>query len=671
MKASKLIKSAALLFRGFTFATADEWFYLDGIKKYKRKNNIGMSDKEIFSLLPFDAKFDKLFGDVLSMSYALNKHIELLTEQYYSLLTRDGEQFILPLKDGLDQSMDGVLALIRKKGRVSVRKASNSVKTKEHICGFDGEAFYFDSAYLDEDAMCEKLGSLPSGTMISELIASTFAPTLHLAFLNGGDAPELLFSVLTEAQEGVKPNWYTRNRELSTVDEQGNYDGGRIEVFPEIAKTLRAIASEFNELEYMNFAVRLTGEGFKILRVDTGADLTYLEHFNDKTAEFIRRKRAAKPRFVGFKRAMTIIDRYLWSFRAKRHGFMDYMYRGWKKALRDDNRDKFTTAQEKKWAHERGFLSYHIKQYGLTEENYRSFLSDRDYKWLRPINNEYRKLLWDKVTLRYCLDKYSEYLPEYYYHIVPRDGRMQVLKMPDCPEELPRSFDGILHLLREKKLLAMKPTVGSHGIGFYKLGFDGENYLVNGKEKSESEMLGFLASLDDYYNISEYIVMHSDLRRIYSEVACTVRIMVINRSGLDPVIENAYFRIGTKSTGFTDNIGSGGVFAYVDEKTGFFHDAEVIKEHVITPCPIHPDTQEKIEGTLPHWDEVLRVIPELCRYISPLEYLGFDVVMTDSGFKILEINTHQDLHRYPTYNENVHAYFMHKLELKKAGKKLC
>ena len=440
MKASKLIKSAALLFRGFTFATADEWLYLDGIKKYKRKNNIGMSDKEIFSLLPFDAKFDKLFGDVLSMSYALDKHTELLPGQYYSLLTRDGEQFILPLRDGLEQSMDGVLALIREKGRVSVRKASNSVKTKEHVCGYDGEAFYYDSAYLDEDAMREKLGSLPSGTIISELIVSDFAPTVHLAFLNSGDAPELLFSVLTAAQENVGQNWYTQNREISAVDELGNYDGGRIEAFPEIAEALRAIASEFNELEYMNFAVRLTGSSFKILRVDTGADLTYLEHFNDKTAEFIHRKRAAKPRFVGFKRAMTIIDRYLWSFRAKRHGFMDYMYRGWKKALRDDDHDKFTTAQEKKWAHERGFLSYHIKQYGLTEENYRSFLSDRDYKWLRPINNEYRKLLWDKVTLRYCLDKYSEYLPEYYYHIVPRDGRMQVLKMPDCPEGLPLSL---------------------------------------------------------------------------------------------------------------------------------------------------------------------------------------------------------------------------------------
>ncbi len=671
MKASKLIKSAALLFHGFTFATADEWFYLDRIKKYKRKNNIGMSDKDIFSLLPFDSKFDKLFGDLLSMSYALDKHTELLPEQYYSLLTRNGGQFILPLRPGLSQSMDGIISLIREKRNVLVRKASNSVKTKEHVCRFDGESFFFDGKSLDEAGMREKLEKLPSGTIITELVKPSFAPTLHLAFLNRGDGPELLFSVLTEAQEGAPQNWYTQNRELSAVDEDGNYSGGRIESFPDIEKALRGIAAEFNELEYMSFALRLTDGGFKILRIDTGADLTYLEHFNDKTAEFIRLKRASKPRFVGFRRAMTIIDRYFWSFRAKRRGFMDYMYRGWKKALREDMHDKYTTAEEKKWAHERGFLSYHIKQYGLTEENWRSCLSDRDYKWLRPLNNEYRKLLWDKVTLRYCLDKYRQYLPEYYYHIVPRNGKMELLKMPDCPEGLPRSFAGLLALLREKKLLAMKPTVGSHGIGFYKLCFDGNAYTVNSEKKTESEMLDFFSALNDYYNISEYIVMHRDLRRIYSEVACTVRIMVINRRGLDPVIENAYFRIGTKSTGFTDNIGSGGVFAYVDEKTGFFHDAEVIKEHVISPCPLHPDTGARIEGYLPHWDEVLSVIPEVCRYISPLEYLGFDVVITDSGFKILEINTHQDLHRYPTYNENVHAYFAHKLELKRAGKKLC
>lgn len=674
MNASKLIKSAksaALLFRGFSSTAAGEWLYLDGIKKYRRGNNIGMSGMDIFSLMPFDSKFDKLFGDLLSMAYALNRHAELLPEQYYSLLTRDGEQFILPLRPGLEQSMDGIVSLIREKGSVLMRPSSNSVKTLGHVCRFDAERFFYDGRELDEDGLRTLLQALPSGTIITELTVSGFAPTLHLAFLNSGDGPELLFSVLTAEQEGVPANWYTLNRELSAVGEDGAYDGGRIESFPDIERTLRSIAAEFGELEYMNFALRLCEGGFKILRVDTGADLTYLEHFNDKTAAFIRRKRAQKPRFVGFRQALAIICRNFWSSRAKRHGFMDYMYRGWKKALREDRRDKYTTAEEKRWAHERGFLSYHIKQYGLTEENWRSCLSDRDYKWLRPLNNKYRKLLWDKVTLRYCLDKYRQYLPEYYYHIVPRSGKMTLLKMPDCPERFPRSFEGVLMLLREKRLLAMKPTVGSHGIGFYKLSFDGTAYSVNGEARTEGEMLAFLSALDDYYNISEYIVMHEDLRRIYSEVACTVRIMVINRHGLDPVIENAYFRIGTKSTGFTDNIGSGGVFAYVDEKTGYFHDAEIIREHIITPCPLHPDTGVKIEGFLPHWDEVLSVIPEICRYISPLEYLGFDVVLTDGGFKILEINTHQDLHRYPTYNENVHAYFMHKLELKRAGKKLC
>lgn len=671
MRASRLIKSAALLFRGFTFATAGQWLYLDSIKKYKRKNNIGMSDKDIFSLLPFDAKFDKLFGDMLSMRYALDKHPELLPELYYSLLTRDGERFILPLNGSAEQSIDAVMRLIRDKGEVLVRSASNSVKTKEHIYAFRDGEYTIDGSPEAPDTVREKLLSAPDGTLIAEQTASVFAPTVHIAFINRGDEPEFLFSVLTQPQEGAPQNWYTRNREISSVSEHGEYDGGVIAGFDGITAQLRGIAAEFPELEYLNFALRLTDGGFKIHRVDTGADLTYLEHFNDKTAEFILLKRRSKPKFVGFKRALTIIDRYMWSLRAKRHGFMDYMYRGWKKALREDDHDKFTTRAEKKWAHERGFLSYHIKQYGLTEENYRSFLSDRDYKWLRPLNNDYRKLLWDKVTLRYCLDKYSWYLPEYYYHIVPRDGRQQLLKMPDCPEKYARSFDGLLALLRDKKLLAMKPTVGSHGIGFYKLQYSGEHYIVNDEAMGETAMLAFLSGLNDYYNISEYIVMHRDLREIYSEVACTVRIMVINRTGLDPVIENAYFRIGTKSTGFTDNIGSGGVFAYVDEKTGVFHDAEVIKEHIITPCPTHPDTGIAIEGTLPHWDEVVSTVAEICRYISPLEYLGFDVVITDSGFKILEINTHQDLHRYPTYNENVHAYFMHKLELKRQGKKLC
>ena len=53
------------------------------------------------------------------------------------------------------------------------------------------------------------------------------------------------------------------------------------------------------------------------------------------------------------------------------------------------------------------------------------------------------------------------------------------------------------------------------------------------------------------------------------------------------------------------------------------------------------------------------LVDEIChisRNLSPLEYLGYDVVVTEGGFKILEVNLHQDLHRYPLYPADVKEY---------------
>ena len=47
----------------------------------------------------------------------------------------------------------------------------------------------------------------------------------------------------------------------------------------------------------------------------------------------------------------------------------------------------------------------------------------------------------------------------------------------------------------------------------------------------EEQMLAFLRSLKRYYNISEYIVMHDELRRIYSNVACNFKRFFCNFPG--------------------------------------------------------------------------------------------------------------------------------------------
>lgn len=673
----------ALSFRGFDPEYAEEWFYLKSIKKYALGNSIGVSHKDILSLLPFDARIDKsllpsgsktyqLFADRLSTRYALSRHRELTPEIYFSLHTRNGERFILPYgkAQSYERSENGILSFICDKGCVVIRPSENRFSSREALYRFDGERFYIDGTEASEAELLSALKALPEDSIVCQSIESSFEHSLRIATVNCG-TPELLYAVITGSDESHERNWYTENRELACLDEHGCCDGGKIEGFEEIVRKLLEISAEFTDLEYMSYLIRLTDNGFYIMQVDTGKDLAALKTFNEKTAQFINRKLAHRRKIVTPKQAAILCYRKMWEILAGRHGFVDFMYRNWKRALRADKNDKFTTAAEKRWAHKRGFLSFHIKQYGLTEENYRDCLSDYDYKWLRPLNNRYFKWVWDKVSLRYMFDDFSAYLPEYYYNLVRRDGKVALLTMQDTPEGYSATFEDVLRLLREKGILALKQTEGSHGAGFYKLEWRDGRYLVNEKEKSESEMLAFLGSLKRYYNISEYIVMHDELRRIYSNVACTVRVMVINRTGFEPVIENVYFRIGTKKTGFTDNIGSGGVFAYADEVTGHFHDAEIIREHIITPCPEHPDTGVKIEGTFPHWQEVRQVITDMCRYAPTLEYLGFDVVITPKGFKILEINTHQDLHRYPTYNDDVHAYFMQKLKLKKAGCKLA
>ena len=73
--------------------------------------------------------------------------------------------------------------------------------------------------------------------------------------------------------------------------------------------------------------------------------------------------------------------------------------------------------REKIWAYKRGFLSTNIKKYGLTNENVHLYVSDFDYYRIYPINSQFRSWIDDKLTTRYILTPFKEYLPEHYYNL--------------------------------------------------------------------------------------------------------------------------------------------------------------------------------------------------------------------------------------------------------------
>lgn len=315
-----------------------------------------------------------------------------------------------------------------------------------------------------------------------------------------------------------------------------------------------------------------------------------------------------------------------------------------------------------KWAKKRGFYPYRIWQYGLTEENYRNVISDWDYEYLAPINNRYRDLIVNKLKARYTLAPFSQHFPKYYYHLMhDRD----VMRLMDCPKECEASLDGVIHLIRAIGIVACKKTDGLHGIGFYKIKAVGNGFEANGKHFSEDEFRTFLKGLHEYI-ITEYITMHPDIAKLNPTSVNTIRVTAINEHGNDPIIPFAFLRIGTQKSGTTDNVSAGGMVCKINVESGWFYDGETLKNHVYSKAPVHPDTNEKLEGIIPHWESVKSGIIDVCNYLPQVEWFGFDIAITPESFMIVEINSMQDMQKANEYPDAVMGFLFRKLKKKKA-----
>ena len=381
--------------------------------------------------------------------------------------------------------------------------------------------------------------------------------------------------------------------------------------------------------------------------------------FLKRACNKLKRERKA---FV--KKGTNLIKRFvLWRMRKK--GYSDYMSREWMNTVLGNLfQDKETPLKTKLWCYRRGFMPWRIHQYDLTEENFMEHLSDRDYMYLHQINNSYKKWIEDKMTFRLVLEPFKQHLPEYYFQIIQRDDKQILLRLPDCPNEYETTFDEMFRMLRDKGRLALKAASGTHGVGFYKMHYEDGKYYMNNKETTEAGIRRIINSFKSFYVVTEYINMHDEIKNIYEGSVNTIRIMMLNRDGHHPELMDAYMRIGSKKSGVTDNVAFGGVVCTVDLETGEYGNGMQIKDHKFINIERHPDTDVLLNGVIPNWELIKKGLIEISQYMCQLEYLGFDVVCTPEGFIILEVNSHQDLHRLRYYDQRVKDFFFYKLRRK-------
>jgi hypothetical protein len=301
--------------------------------------------------------------------------------------------------------------------------------------------------------------------------------------------------------------------------------------------------------------------------------------------------------------------------------------------------------KKKIWAYRRGFLSCNSLNYGLTETNYRHYLSDLDYARMFPINSAYRKWIDDKVTMKMVLAKYNEFLPEYYYTI-RKDGR--ILTSVDLESSYTDSIDDMIRLLKDKGNLAAKMVDGKGGVGFYRLTFDGKQFMINQDTVDDDKLHHFLKNLHGYI-LTEYITSHLEISKYNNKPNNTIRFMVINEDGNCPIIANGLLKMSVNTSSEVDYTMQGGICARIDMNTGDYSHAKITKDLMAYDIERHPISGLEIKGTIPHWQMVKDKVCEISQYISEIQYMGYDIIITDTSFKIIEINSHQDIDWHQDY----------------------
>jgi hypothetical protein len=290
----------------------------------------------------------------------------------------------------------------------------------------------------------------------------------------------------------------------------------------------------------------------------------------------------------------------------------------------------------------RGFLSDRMVIYDLDKFASHRYLPDIPYWRAHPYNGMYSNLIDSKLNLHFTLFRFRQHLPVYYYLL----ARKEIIPLNDSAAVTSQDNTGILLALCQKKgKLAIKPVVGTRGEGFFGIFFDDKRFFLNGQPIEENELNRKLRTLDNYI-VTEYIQQHPYADAFFPLTTNPVRILTL-RDYNDHIafVARAVQRIGTSRTLPVPLWTRGSLLCNVDVDSGLIGPgAAYPRNSNIIWHERHPDTDAPISGeVVPHWKNITTRIVEMADSLAMVPYMGWDIVVTENGFKVMEINSLSDI----------------------------
>ena len=311
---------------------------------------------------------------------------------------------------------------------------------------------------------------------------------------------------------------------------------------------------------------------------------------------------------------------------------------------------------KKLWAWRHGFFADTLIYNQLDEHNYSNYLSDfARFTRATKINRGYEELLDNKLSFQMAFSKYEQYFPRILAY--NRGGRLIFAQQVDGTAE-------VLRCVRASGIV-IKPIGGGGGKNIYIARGDDSGYSVNGDATTVADLLKLITSKSGYF-LSEYIQQAEYARRIFPATANSLRIVTCwDYERGEPYIARAVHRFGSARSGAVDNFQKGGVACVVDIESGKLDAGAYKLPDRIEFYAQHPESKMQLEGVqVANWQALKQGLLELCRHLFFVPYIGWDIVVTDDGFKAIEgnINTGIDVLQLRSgllEDERTRAFFEH------------
>ncbi|MGE0294528.1 MAG: sugar-transfer associated ATP-grasp domain-containing protein [Hyphomonadaceae bacterium] len=281
-----------------------------------------------------------------------------------------------------------------------------------------------------------------------------------------------------------------------------------------------------------------------------------------------------------------------------------------------------------------GYLSQSVLLYKLNAENRHLFVSDYQASVKTPdINGVYRVLVKDKLLF----DLMTQLFPALH---IPTHGVVDRGKLLYGNCGASQDLVGyISDLLKDRERLVFKPVVGGGGAGIVFVERRGNAYALNQEVVSAAELAAWLGALENNL-LTDFVTQAPELAHFFPHTTNTIRLLTMwDADG--PFVASAVLRIGTRASIPVDNGLKGGIAAGIDLATGQVSKAVSFPRHTGQAIwyANHPDTGAQIEGVvIPRWQKLLSEMEEVCRRIPYLRYIGWDIVVTENGSKLIEGN---------------------------------